>query len=317
MTGVRVIGLIVEAGRVRGVRLMRGTAIEEVRTDGEVVLTAGCVNSAHLLMLSGIGPADMLRQHGIDVKVDAADVGRNVQNHIAYSLRYAISAPITAFQIRHPVRAAAALGDYALFRRGMLAGPLCPVGGLLRVNPAAAVADVQVILGAGLPGTGTGWRAKLPESSGFTLMINQGRPHSRGSIALRSGDPLAPPLIRSGFFSDPRDLPVLAAAVERMRDVIARNPIAGEIARELNGGDDDQTTLSERIRAGAGSFYHAVGSCRMGTDDRSVVDIALKVRGVEGLRVADTSVAPLLVNGNTTAMALMLGERAAELIAQS
>lgn len=316
VTGARVLGLLIERGRVRGVRVAgRGGAIEEVRAADGVVLAAGCINTAHLLQLSGIGPADALRRHGIAVAIDAPQVGANVQNHVAYIQPHALDAPVTAYELRHPWRALRAGARYALFRRGILSGPLCPVGGLLRADPAAAVADTQVILGAGLPGTGAGWRSVLPAARGFTLMLNQGRPFSRGSIGLRSGDPAVPPAIRSGFFSDSRDLPLLAAAVERMRDLLARTPIAGAYARPLRQVAGGRDALTTDIRAHASSFYHAVGSCRMGDDEQAVVDTGMRVRGVTGLHVADTSVAPLLVNGNTTAMALMLGERAAHLIA--
>jgi len=317
LTGARAVGLSGGGARIDGVRFVYRGKLHEARADAEVVLAAGCINTAQLLLLAGIGPADALSRHGIAVRANSPDVGLNVQNHIAYTLQYALAAPITAYEYRHPARAAAAFAQYALQRRGMLAGLLCPAGGLFRADPLSEIADTQVILGAGLPGAGSGWRGLLPTARGFTLMINQGRPWSRGSIALRSADPEAPPLIRSGHFSDHRDLELLTIATTAMRALLRNHRIAGEIATEIGAGAQiiGHAALAEHIRQHAQSYYHMAGSCRMGSDDDAVVDTALRVRGVDGLRIADTSVAPLLVNGNTTAMALMLGERAAELIA--
>jgi len=309
-------GLVSEGTRICGVRFIRHGRLHEARADREVILTAGCVNSAKLLLLSGIGPAEQLSRLGITVLADLP-VGRNVQNHVAYAIPYALPAPITAFEYRRPARAAAAVADYLLQRRGMLAGPPCPVGGLLRADVDADVADTQIILGAGLPGKGGGLRGLLPSASGFMLMINQGRPFSRGEIGLRSADPIAAPLIRSGHFNDPRDLALLTKATVTMRTLIGNARFGGVMASEIGDGAAivETPALASHISRKAQSYYHMVGSCRMGSDSDAVVDTQLRVHGVEGLRIADTSIAPLLVNGNTTAMALMIGERAADFIA--
>lgn len=319
LTGAHATGLIIEHGRAAGIRFVRAGRPGEARAGAEVVLAAGCVSTTQLMLLSGLGPADALARLGIRPVADLPAVGQNLQNHVAFSLRYGLAAPITASVYRRPLPGARALLDYALFRRGVLAGTLCPVGGLLRTDPEELAADTQVMVGAGLPGIGRGRLGALPAENGFVVMINQGRPFSRGAIALRSADPLAPPLIRSGHLADARDRAHLGRAVATMRDLLARASIAGERPHELGPVADLPLgpVPPSLIQARAQSYYHAAGSCRMGEDPQAVVDTSLRVRGVEGLRISDTSVAPLLVNGNTGAMALMLGERAAALIEEA
>jgi len=231
-------------------------------------------------------------------------------------LRYALEAPVTAFEYRRMVPALQAGAAFLLGREGVLSGLPCTVGGVMRSDPALARADTQVILGAGIPGRHAGLRAMLPAQSGFILMVNQGQPFSRAAIGLRSADPLAPPVIRSGHLADPRDRAVLANAVKRLRDLLAEHAIGGSKARDV---DADRycncESLLETIARRAISYHHMVGACRMGSDQDAVVDLSLRVNRVRGLRVADTSIAPLLVNGNTAPLALMIGERAADLIA--
>jgi choline dehydrogenase len=159
----------------------------------------------------------------------------------------------------------------------------------------------------------------LPREDGFSLTVYQGSPFSRGSIRLRSPDPLHPPLIDPGYFSDPRDLTVLRNAVQRMRDVMRQPAIARYIRAELRPGPDvdDDRKLEASIRAEAATSYHPCGACAMGGSEQSVVDPSLRVRGVDGLRVADNSIIPRIPNAALYAPALMIGEYAAALIAKS
>jgi choline dehydrogenase len=162
-------------------------------------------------------------------------------------------------------------------------------------------------------GPGPGALAMMPKKQGFSMLVRQGTPYSRGEVRLRSADPAAPPIIDSRYFSDPRDLPVLAEGVRRARAIAAQPEIARFVTKEIQPGPvaDDPEALVADIRKKANNVFHPVGTCRLGTDVDAVVDTELRVRGVECLRVADASVLPMLGTSGTYALALMVGERAA------
>lgn len=320
LTGCKVTGIDIIRGRAAAVRYIRNGKPCRAEAVCEIVLTAGCVNSTQLLMLSGIGPADQLGRHDIAVHVNAPDVGSNLQNHAAAILQFALDAGMTAGDRLRGMGMLATGARYLFGRKGLLSELPTPAGAL--VNSAGGVAsrgaDTQIILGGGLPGAGRGLDSILSRTPGFTLMVNQGRPRSRGSISLRSGDPFVPPLIQNGFLDHPDDRMVLARAIRTARAIVEPGLPGARGAKPMLlsafAGVDDVETLAATIHRHVTAYYHMVGTCRMGIDPQSVVDTELRVRGVEGLRVADTSVAPLLVNGTTSAMAYMIGERAADFI---
>ncbi|MFT8247141.1 GMC family oxidoreductase [Roseomonas sp. BN140053] len=308
--------LIIEGSRVVGAELIREGRRVTVRAEREVLLCGGAVNSPQLLMLSGIGPADHLDAMGIPVRVDLPAVGENLQNHVSYRMQFAVSEPITAYKYVRPAGALRAGAEYLLRRRGVLSQSIVPTGGFFRTDPSLDAPDVQVQLGVGLIGrVGGSVLARLPREHGFSLGVNQGSPYSRGTVRLRSADPTVPPAIAPRYFSNPRDLDVLVLGVERMRALARRPSLARVISREIDPSPDiaDRAALRASARTRAGTAFHPVGTCRMGADAESVVDLQLRVRGVEGLRVADASVIPALMNANTNAAALMIGERAAAL----
>jgi choline dehydrogenase len=233
-------------------------------------------------------------------------------------MQFATSAPITAYKYVNPLGALGAGLSYVLFRRGILSHSVVPSGGFFRTEEHLDGPDVQVQLGVGLIGrVGGTVMQRLPREHGFSLSVNQGRPYSRGEVRLRSADPTATPAIIPRYFSDTRDLDVLARGVERMRSLAARPSLARVISRDIQPEPAIKTReqIIASIRSKAGTAFHPVGTCRMGSDAESVVDLSLKVRGVEGLRVADASIMPALMNANTNAAALMVGERAAAIIA--
>jgi choline dehydrogenase len=217
----------------------------------------------------------------------------------------------------HPLRGAAACLNYAVRRRGILSQTTVATGGFLRTEPGLEMPDVQVQIGIGLIGNvgASAWQ-RLPRQEGFSVVLNQGRPHSRGSVRLRSADPAAPPVIAPRYLSDRRDLDVLMRAARKMRRLMQDKELQGVISAEMAPGDaaDDDAALEADIRARASNAFHPVGTCRMGGDAESVVDPRLRLRGIEGLRVADASVMPTLINGNTNAAAMMVGEKAAAMI---
>lgn len=317
LTGAHVLKITLERGVARGVSFLHRGNLRAVGADQEIILTAGAINSAQLLMLSGIGPADHLRSLGIGVEADSPEVGRNLQNHVSYFMDYSCNAPVSAYRYMHPVRGPAALLRYALRHSGVLANGPCPVGGLLRLGPNAEAADTQLILGAGLPAINRkGFLRSLPARHGFRFMLNQGRPASRGSIRLASNSSLDQPRIQPGYLDEPMDIEILRRGIEKCRDIAAAPALAKVIEAELQPGNEIRgaEALTNSIRRSASNHYHPAGTCRMGSDPDSVVDTSLRVRGVERLRIADSSVIPLLINGNTSATALMLGERAAALM---
>lgn len=315
-TRTRVLRVDVAGGRACGVTYLHRGRVVRARAETEVILAAGAINTPQLLMLSGIGPAGELRACSIAPVLDLPEVGRNLQNHTACFLDYACSPDVTARRFMHPARATGAGLAYMMRRDGILAQAPCQAGAILRADPLEPGADTQIILGPGIPRGGSGAFAALPGQGGFRLMVNHGRPASRGRMRLRSSSPLDPPLIEPGYFSEASDISALRAGMIRAREIAGAGPLARVIDRPLSeaAGISASSDPEALIRRTAVNHFHPVGTCRMGMDEGAVVDTSLRLRGLEGLRIADTSAAPLLVNGNTCATALMLGERAAALI---
>lgn len=308
ISGAAVTRIVIAGGAARGVRYRAEGREVEVAADREVILAAGAIQTPHLMQVSGIGPADSLAAAGVAPLVDRPGVGANLQNHLAYSVDNACARGLTLSRYLDPLAGGGAALRYAFGRGGALAGTPCPAGALIRVGEDGAGADSQIILGGGLPPAGG--------QDGFRLMVNHGRPRSRGRVFLRDADPLSAPGIDAGW-GDPEDVRLLARAVDRARAIAAALPLAAVVSRELAPGPQvaGAADLDAAVRAGAFSYYHPVGTCRMGADAEAVVDLRLRVNGVDRLRIADNSVAPLQINGNTAACALMIGERAAAFVA--
>lgn len=309
--------VVIEKGRAAGVEYVRRGRAGTARAAREVILSGGAVNSPHLLMLSGIGPAEHLRDHGIGIVADRAQVGANLQNHPMYRILQATTKPVTAYSHLSPRGLVAAGWNYAFGRRGVLSRGLFPTSGFLYADDGRPETEVQISIAPALvirrrPGLiGT-----LPQEHGFTVLFNHGSPFSRGSVRLGSADPLAHAAIFPNYYSDPRDIGILARGVRKLRDMLRQGPLANVLGREIQprGPIGSLADIEADIRANTSTHYHPGGTCRMGHDDDSVVDPQLRVRGVEGLRVADASVMPVMINGNTYAAAMMIGEKAADLI---
>ncbi len=309
-----------ENGRATEVELVTREGSETVRAAQEIIICAGAINTPHLLMLSGIGPADQLRSANIPVAVDAPEVGQNLANHPTIRLTYATSEPITARRYVTPGGALGALGQYLAGRRGFLGEAVIPVGGFLRSDPGqTASADLQVsLIPALLPHSASGLSNLVPKEHGFTVSVALGTPESRGSLTLAPEAPGSRPKIFGGYLTVPGDLDRLTSGLLRVRKIMRGRAIARLVASELSPGvevPDDQRHLEAFTRTNLSSNAHPAGTCRMGSDPRSVVDPSLRVRGVEALRVADASIMPSLPNANPHAAVLMIGEKAAALIA--
>ena len=323
-TGAQVTRIVVEAGQARGIEWIAGGASGATRrgerkvahADVEVIVAAGTLQSPQLLQLSGIGPAALLRQHGIDVVADSPEVGRNLQDH--YQARVIVKLKEKRSlndDVRNPLRLAQ-MGAQWLFRqRGPLTVGAGQVGGLVATEHArGGRADVLfnvMPLSVDKPGD------PLHRFSGFSASAAQCRPESTGSVEIASADPLAPPRIRAGYLTDPHDAKVLVAGLRILREIYTQPAFRGLVTGEeyLPGnGVTTPTALEAFARAKGGTVFHPAGTCRMGGDARSVVDARLRVRGVERLRVIDASVMPRVVSTNTNAAAIMIGEKGAALV---
>ena len=320
-TNALALKVLIRGKRTVGVEVMIAGHRHMIAVEREVVLSAGAIKTPQILMLSGIGPSEDLRAMGLSVVKDSPNVGRNLQNHVCYRLQYLCSAPVSASRHLRPHNALAAAIRYGLFRTGPLAETYAVAGGYFRTDSALEVPDAQVILLSALGPTKTGGakfqiRDLLPNEHGFGLTIYQGSPNSRGVVSLRSADPNDQPHIHCNYFSDPRDMPVLLKAVNRMRGMMRHSAIAKYISRELLPGDkvSDDNALESDIRRNGATAYHQCGTCAMGPTEEAVVTANLKVQGIEGLRIADTSIIPRIPNAALHAPAIMIGEKAAAMI---
>jgi choline dehydrogenase len=281
----------------------------------EIVVAAGTVNSPQLLMLSGIGPADMLRHHDIRVLRDLPGVGANLQDHPTVSVATSNpGAESYALSWRTAPRVAAAPLRYLFARRGMLASNAAEAGGFLRSSPELDRPDLQMTLMVGLKDN----PRTLPRRHGFVLHVAVLRPATRGWLELASADPAIRPLMHPNFLQDGSDLQRLIYGLREARRIISMPALARYCGNELSPGPAVSTDadLEAFIRANVATTYHPVGTCKMGPtrDPMAVVDSRLRVHGIAGLRVADASIMPNIIGGNTSAPSMMIGERAADFI---
>ena len=309
--------ILIEHGSAAGVEVNLHGQSKILRARREVVLCGGPVNSPQLLMLSGIGPADHLREKGIQVSVDNPSVGENLQNHTMYKLMYSTRTPVSAYNHLRPAGLTMAGWQYATGRRGVLGRGLFPTVGFINAEENDPDTEIQVCMAPAIVNRrGPGLLGILPRSHGFTLLLNAGVPHSRGQVRLHSANAEDHAAIIPDYFSDPRDLDILAKGAARVRDMIHGSVLGSHVDQDISS-PLPRNTLDEikaDIIANAANHYHACGTCRMGADLASVVDPQLRVRGVDNLRVADTSIMPTMINANTCATAFVIGEKAADLI---
>ena len=302
-------------GRALGVTLVHAGVRRELDARREVVLAAGTVNSPQLLLLSGIGPAADLARRGIPVVRDLAGVGANLQDHPTASIAVDNpSAESYAFSRRALGRAALAPLRYLVGRRGMLASNAAEAGGFWRSRPGLDRPDVQFTFMVGMKSSAR----TIPRTHGFVLHVAVLRPRTRGRLRLVSADPAAKPRMEARFLEDRTDVETLVAGLKEARRILAMPALGRYSGAEISPGAGvaDDAALEAFVRATATTTYHPVGTCRMGlaTDPLAVVDPQLRVHGIAGLRVADASVMPDIIGGNTSAPSMMIGERAAAFI---
>jgi choline dehydrogenase-like flavoprotein len=314
-TGALVTRVLLERGRAVGVELVEGDGRPTpIRCDREVVVTSGAFGSPKLLMQSGIGPADHLRSVGVPVAHDLPGVGSNLQDHLDLFVICECTGDHTYDNYAKLHRTVWAGLQYVLFRTGPVASSLFETGGFWYADPEARSPDIQFHLGLG-SGIEAGV-AKL-KNPGVTLNSALLRPRSRGTLRLGSADPAAAPLIDPNYWDDPYDRTMAIKGLRMAREIMSQSALAPYILQERlpGAGKDSDADLIDYACRNAKTDHHPVGTCKMGRDDMAVVDPdTLTVRGLEGLRVCDSSIMPRIVSSNTNAPTIMIGEKASDLV---
>jgi choline dehydrogenase-like flavoprotein len=306
--------IVFEGRRATGVHYLVGNDKRSARANAEVIVASGAFNSPQLLQLSGLGPAPLLKSHGIAVISDAPGVGDDLNDHISGRIMLRCKEPITlndavrrwSGKLKHGAH-------YVLTRRGYLAIPAVSSACFLRAHPASATPDSQCSISLFSAQTIGGDLHPFPGVTGNCVLL---RPESRGYVRIKSANPREAPAINPNYLSTQRDRETIVAGVAAMRRIFQAPAMARYIAEEIEPGAqcDNDDELLDFIRHRGSTTYHPVGTCRMGQDDKAVVDERLRVRGFSSLRVIDASIMPAVVSGNTNAATIMIGEKGADMI---
>jgi choline dehydrogenase-like flavoprotein len=310
VTGALVGGVELEGGRATGVRYRTRRGEQVAHASREVILAAGAIGSPQLLQLSGIGPADVLAAAGVPVRHELTGVGRELQDHPFVTMLFEATGIDSLLHADGPK----SMAEWLLRRSGKLTSPVAEAVAFVRTRGGLPAADIQFHMGAA-------YYDKHGEEEfdghAITLAPVLVSPKARGSVTLRSADPADKPRIITNSLGEADDVASLVAGMRLARAIAASEPLASRIVRELKPGagvGDDDEDLAASLRERVELIYHPVGTCRMGTDEDAVVDPSLRVRGLDGLRVVDASVMPIIPGGNTNAPTIMVAERAADLI---
>lgn len=307
--------VVFRGGRTHGVEVIarKGAKPERINASTEVILCAGAVQSPQILKLSGIGPADELRQHGITVIADRTDIGRNLQDHLDVTVIHKMTQKLSAYSKQAGLRKIAVGLNYLLRKQGAGRDNFLQAGAFLKSREGLDRPDLQLhYVNAIMIDHGR----EQVNADGFTIHACQLRPESRGTITLASADPFDHPLIDPNYLATEEDRRAMREGVKLSREIAAQDAFASFRGEEIMPGPSVQSDaeIDAFIRMRGETIYHPVGTARMGIDDAAPVDGDLRVRGVEGLRVVDASVMPALIGGNTNAPTIMIAEKAADLI---
>ena len=316
--------VMLERGRATGVEYRRGREVVAARAAREVVLTAGVVGSPHLLMLSGIGDAEHLNEHGIAAIHHLPGVGKNVQDHVDCCLVHECREPVSLRENLRVDRMTIGVVKAATLGTGFVTTFPYEAGSFIRSSAHLEVPDIQTHFMPATEATANlhwsvpalGRKKNVGDEHGTTIRIGPVVPKSRGRIGLRSSNPADHPRIHANYLEDRRDVETSVAGVQLMRDVMAKPAFARTLGRELEPGPENRTDaqVAKWLVDAAMTTLHPVGSCKMGTDNEAVVDAELRVHGIKALRVADASIMPVITRGNTNAPTIMIAEKASDLI---
>ena len=312
-TGALATRILLDGRRATGVEYRQGAAVRTVQARREVILSGGPINAPQLLMLSGIGPAAHLAEHGIASAHDLPGVGRNLQDHLELYVQQECIRPITLYSATGLLRKALIGARWMLFRSGLGATNHFEAGGFIRSRAGVRWPDIQYHF---LPLAASYDMSEQVRCHGYQAHVGPMRSKSRGEVRLASADPLEPPRVRFNYMSHADDWLEMRACVRLTRDIFARPAFDPWRGRELAPGEEAQSDgeIDAFVRETVQSAYHPCGTCRMGADDMAVVDPELRVRGMESLRVVDSSIMPAITTGNLNAPTIMIAEKAADTI---
>ncbi len=308
--------ILFEGRRAVAIEYRKAGSMRTARARKEILISGGAYNSPQLLQLSGVGPAELLRKHGIDVVLDAPGVGQDLQDHMQVRMVMRCTKKITLNDIiNHPVRRMLAGARYAAFRKGPLTIAAGTSGAFFKTSPRLATPDIQIHF---LPFSTDKMGEKLHSFSGFSASVCQLRPESRGSLRIRSADPTAPPEIRINYLATEVDRTANVEGLKILRKILQAPALRSYVTEEVDPGIKVSTDegLLNFCRQRGSTVYHPTSTCRMGSDPLAVVDARLRLRGIECLRVVDASIMPDLVSGNTNAPVIMIAEKASDMILQ-
>jgi choline dehydrogenase len=306
--------IVFEGKRARAVEYEQNGSLRTARARKEVLVSSGAYNSPQLLQLSGVGPADLLKTHGINVVLESPGVGNDLQDHMQVRIVTRCAQRITLNDVvNHPVRRVMAGVRWALARSGPLTIAAGTSGAFFKTNPRLASPDIQIHF---IPFSTDKMGENLHPFSGFTASVCQLRPESRGSLKIRSANPGDPPEIRINYLATETDRAAFIDGLRILREILAAPALKAYCVEEVYPGakvTSDEDVLDFCRKTGS-TVYHPTSTCRMGNDPLAVVDQRLRVRGIEGLRVVDASVMPDLMSGNTNAPTIMIAEKASDMI---
>jgi choline dehydrogenase len=320
VTGALCERILLEDGAAVGVEYRinarKGSRLERAYASGEVILCGGVINSPQLLELSGIGDGQRLAALGVKVNHHLPGVGENLQDHLTVNVQQGLHDVATFYEESRPLAMLGNLFKYFFKGGGLLAHPAAQVGVFFRTADDATRPDAQVHFAPAASEPDN--KGNLKPKPGTTATVCYLRPESRGSVHIRSTDPATAPSIRANYLDTENDRRAIVAAVRRVRELFTAPALAKNLGTEFRPGplvqSDEQ--ILDYVRAEGESVYHPVGTCKMGTDDMAVVDARLRVHGVKRLRVADASIMPQLISGNTNAPVIMIAEKCADMVLQ-
>jgi 4-pyridoxate dehydrogenase len=319
-TGALTTGIDLDGRRAMGVTWRQGGKTHSARANREVILTGGAINSPQLLMLSGIGDPDHLREHGIDVAAALKGVGRNLSDHTSAALSFRRKSGGPFQKNMRLDRVALALGKAYLGRGGFAADLPFGITAFLKTAPEEPAPDVQLLFWMGATATASPYLPPFKRAfeDSFSVRAMPMRPVSRGQVALTSSNPVDAPRIHQSFLETDEEWRVMRRGLRMIRGLVGSQSMQAFAGDELSPGIDSRSdeALDAHVRATMGTVHHPVGTCKMGADDDdgAVVDSSLRVRGIENLRVVDASVMPDLIGGATNAPVIMIAEKAADMI---